>query len=94
MAGWFDELPPTAKGALVIGGTLVGAFSGKLPDERQTFGLFLGILAASYGVAAIIWHWLSKLSKRVGTYQTIFLLALFGVWLCLTIALGAGAWAT
>jgi len=92
-AKWFEDLPASARWALILGGGAIYGFSSALPQGLQTAGLFLGIVAVVYGVLASIWHWIKRLRNRVGSLQTALLLSTLGAWLCITIAIGTGAWA-
>jgi hypothetical protein len=53
---WLNRLPSGIKVAFVIGGGLMSAFSGKLPDSIQEFGLWLGIAIVGVGLVALTGH--------------------------------------
>ena len=79
----FSELPWPARWALIIGGTLVSALAGRLPDAWQDIGLYCGLAALIYGALASIWHWINAWRRNRGaqefalggTHLVIFLLA-------------------
>ena len=58
-----EDLPWWVKWLLIAGGSLMSAFSSKFPDGFQTAGLYLGILIAVLGLAAMIWHGLKDSSR-------------------------------
>ena len=56
----FTGLPWQVRFALIAGGTLISAFSNRLPDFLQDTGLGCGIALVVYGVLASIWHWINE----------------------------------
>jgi hypothetical protein len=92
---WFAGLPWPIRWALIAGGSLVSAFSSRLPAEWQDFGLYCGLAIVAYGILATIWHhclkWHDSRKQRgmVGLDSFYFIVSCFAVAI---IATGTGAY--
>jgi hypothetical protein len=64
----FAELPWPVRWLLIGGGSLVSAFSSRLPEVWQDVGLYSGLSAIAYGLLATAWHhghtWHDERRKR------------------------------
>ena len=89
---WISSIPWWVRWPSFGGGSLMLATIDGFPPSLQEWMRYLGIALAAFGLVAIVWHWLFKLRKRLGTAQLILVVAAFGTWLCFTAALGAAAW--
>jgi hypothetical protein len=73
------------------GGSLVMAFSGRLPDAWQDFGLYCGLIAVAVGVLATAFHHANLARQKQGKsplrFETIHLVAML-----LAVGLGWTGW--
>lgn len=68
----FGNTPWAIRIALMGGGGLVGAFSGRLPDTWQDIGLYTGLTLCSIGVVATIWHLVNVRRRQRGKPVIMF----------------------
>ena len=87
----FAGIPGAVRIVLMLGGALVSAFSGVLPEAWQLAGFIAGIAAIIVGGLGSLWHLLNERRARQGKSR-IGLEPLHIIGLGLLIALGGVGW--
>jgi hypothetical protein len=87
----FAELPWWIRWSLIGGGTLVTAFSNRLPETWQDVGLYFGIVILGYGVLATGWHHILQWHKRQTAARKMGMASWYFIAACLLTAVCAVA---
>ena len=79
--------PPWISIAILLGGYLLSAFAGRLPDRLQDIGLVLGIVLIVMGIGGLILHLAAQARVRGGN-----MLPVIGMAISAVAFLGCGIW--